>query len=99
MKSRSKHPAYADGRRFMRRMQANLAYLANVAERPNRPGNPVIAWPPIMASPASPPSLVEMYTKLQSMFPGWKTQQAKLSASPHQTPQSATVPSASDGMA
>jgi hypothetical protein len=78
--------------RNMRRMQANLAYLANVAERPNRPSNQVMHWPPIMVAPASPPNLVEMYTKLQTLFPRWKEQQSKLSASPLHTPQSATGP-------
>jgi hypothetical protein len=67
----------------MRRMQANLAYLANVAERGNRPDNRNLQWPPIMAAPASPASLAEMYTKLQALFPDWKGQSMKAMTSPN----------------
>jgi hypothetical protein len=68
----------------MRRMQANLAYLANVAERGNRPNIQNMAWPPIMAAPSSPATLVEMYTKLQGLFPDWKGQSMKAVTSPRQ---------------
>ncbi|KAK7565587.1 hypothetical protein IWX49DRAFT_587183 [Phyllosticta citricarpa] len=53
----------------MRRLQANLSYLATTYERKaNLPG------PAIMGVPSSPPfpaGLAEMYTRLQTLFPGW----------------------------
>lgn len=62
----------------MRRMQSNLAYLANVAERSSRPQQAQMPWPPLMGVPTTGPSqLPEMYIKLQNMFPAWKTQQAQ----------------------
>ncbi|KAF2436086.1 hypothetical protein EJ08DRAFT_655780 [Tothia fuscella] len=66
----------------MRRMQANLAYLANVAERNNRPTSQQLPHPPIMIPPTLPTTtLTEQYTKLQSLFPAWKAQaQAKSTA-------------------
>lgn len=68
----------------MRRMQANLAYLANVAERSNRPQTQVLPHPPIMIAPASPPSLVEKYAAMQSLFPAWKAAaQAKQGQAPN----------------
>ncbi|KAE9994757.1 hypothetical protein EG327_003021 [Venturia inaequalis] len=62
----------------MRRMQSNLAYLANVAERASRPTQAQMPWPPLMSVPTTGPSqLPEMYVKLQNMFPAWKTHQAQ----------------------
>lgn len=40
----------------MRRLQANLAYLANVADRKHRPENPVPPFPAIMEAPVLPGS-------------------------------------------
>jgi hypothetical protein len=73
-------------------MQANLAYLANVAERAARPNSHPMPWPPILTTPSNPPELVEMYKRVQDMFPGWKAQQAKSSASPHQGPHGGAAP-------
>lgn len=62
----------------MRRIQSNLAYLANVAERSSRPQQAQMPWPPLMGVPTTGPSqLPEMYIKLQNMFPAWKTHQAQ----------------------
>ncbi|KAK8162158.1 hypothetical protein IWX90DRAFT_236058 [Phyllosticta citrichinensis] len=53
----------------MRRLQANLSYLATTYERKaSLPG------PAIMSVPSSPPfpaGLADMYTRLQNLFPGW----------------------------
>lgn len=60
----------------MRRMQANLAYLANIAERSSRPNQVPLPWPPLMGVPTTgPPQLPEMYLRLQKMFPAWKPHQ------------------------
>jgi hypothetical protein len=65
----------------MRRLQANLAYLAAVAERkPNPPG------PAIMTIPQSPRILTELYTKLQALYPNWKGQLVKASPGAPQRP-------------
>lgn len=39
----------------MRRLQANLAYLASVADRNHKPGNAVPLFPAIMEPPVLPP--------------------------------------------
>ncbi|KAL9028626.1 MAG: hypothetical protein Q9196_003035 [Gyalolechia fulgens] len=41
---------------YMRRLQANLAYLANVADRNHKPGSAVLLYPVIMEAPNFPPS-------------------------------------------
>lgn len=40
---------------YMRRLQANLAYLASVADRNHKPGNAVQQYPAIMEAPNFPP--------------------------------------------
>ncbi|KAL9576964.1 MAG: hypothetical protein Q9212_006688 [Teloschistes hypoglaucus] len=40
---------------YMRRLQANLAYLASVADRHHKPGNAVPQYPAIMEAPNLPP--------------------------------------------
>jgi len=66
----------------MRRLQSNLSYLAQNAEKHNKPNQPIQPGPAIMAIPTSPPELVELYTKLQELYPGWKGQTAQMKASP-----------------
>lgn len=66
----------------MRRLQANLAFLAQSAENKPKPGQPTQPGPAIMVAPASPPELVELYKTLQSLYPGWKGQQPQMKASP-----------------
>ncbi|KAF2808103.1 uncharacterized protein BDZ99DRAFT_392203 [Mytilinidion resinicola] len=66
----------------MRRLQANLSYLATTAERAHKPAAQVPPGPAIMATPSTPPALSQLYTKLQVLFPGWKGQQQPMKASP-----------------
>lgn len=70
----------------MRRLQANLAYLASVADRPHKPWNSVPLWPAIMAPPEKPKGpageeagetpgekeLRESYENLGELWPDWK---------------------------
>ncbi|KAI9772794.1 MAG: hypothetical protein M1839_002295 [Geoglossum umbratile] len=55
----------------MRRLQANLAYLAAMADRSHKPG-PIPTSPVIMIAPPEMPSLNESYRKLLALFPGAK---------------------------
>ncbi|KAL8702712.1 MAG: hypothetical protein Q9201_004112 [Fulgogasparrea decipioides] len=41
---------------YMRRLQANLAYLASVADRHHKPGNAIPQFPAIMEAPNLPPA-------------------------------------------
>ncbi|KAF2477874.1 uncharacterized protein BDR25DRAFT_250209 [Lindgomyces ingoldianus] len=68
----------------MRRLQSNLAFLAQNAEKNHKPNQPIQPGPAIMAVPSSPPQLVELYIKLQGLYPRWKgqTQQMKVSPGP-----------------
>ncbi|KAH9861775.1 hypothetical protein J1614_011528 [Plenodomus biglobosus] len=79
---------------YMRRLQANLAYLAQSAEKTHKPGQQLQPGPAIMVAPSSPIELVNLYVKLQDLFPGWKggtPAQMKQSPGPQQrinsTPQ------------
>ncbi|KAI4240125.1 MAG: hypothetical protein LQ352_007712, partial [Teloschistes flavicans] len=51
----SKTPASKEYIEYMRRLQANLAYLASVADRHHKPGNAVPQYPAIMEAPNLPP--------------------------------------------
>ena len=66
----------------MRRLQANLAYLAQNAEKNHKPGQQIQPGPAIMSPPASPVELTKLYTKLQELFPGWKGQTSQMKQSP-----------------
>jgi hypothetical protein len=66
----------------MRRLQANLAYLAQNAEKVPKPGQQMQPGPAIMSLPASHPELAKLYTKLQELFPGWKGQAVQMKQSP-----------------
>lgn len=81
----------------MRRLQANLAFLAQNAERHTKPNQNILPGPAIMTLPSSPEDLVKLYTKLQSLFPGWKGAQAKASPGPQRL-NSASSQSGSAGM-
>lgn len=69
-------------RRYIRRFQANLQYLAADAERATKPADkmpqgPAIVTPPAVLSPeqASLPAtqqLASLYSRLQQLFPDWK---------------------------
>jgi hypothetical protein len=65
----------------MRRLQANLAYLAQNAEKVPKPGQQMQPGP-AMSPPTAPVELVKLYTKLQGLFPGWKGQTAQMKQSP-----------------
>ncbi|KAF8421413.1 hypothetical protein EV426DRAFT_198695 [Tirmania nivea] len=56
----------------MRRLQANLAYLAAVADGSRKPGTPIPQSPAILVPPPDMPSLTAPYKKLQELFPGAK---------------------------
>ena len=66
----------------MRRLQANLAFLAQNAEKTHKPGQQIQPGPAIMSIPASPAELVKLYQKLQELFPGWKGLPAQVKQSP-----------------
>jgi hypothetical protein len=52
----------------MRRLQANLAYLATIAERAKKPGA-VPQAPAILNAPTSVPAVKDLYSKLNELFP------------------------------
>jgi len=85
---------------YMRRLQANLAYLAQNAEKVPKPGQQIQPGPAIMSIPASPAELVKLYTKLQELFPGWKgqTPQMKQSPGPQRMNSNASQPPNSAGL-
>jgi hypothetical protein len=66
----------------MRRLQANLAYLAQNAEKNHKPGQAIQPGPAIMSIPAAPAELAKLYQKLIELFPGWKGQTAQMKQSP-----------------
>jgi hypothetical protein len=53
----------------MRRLQANLAYLATIADRAKKSGGVPPPAPAIMTPPPNVPSMVEVYNKLNELFP------------------------------
>ncbi|KAF7590185.1 hypothetical protein BBP40_003158 [Aspergillus hancockii] len=53
----------------MRRLQANLAYLATIADRAKKSGGVPPATPGIMTPPPHMPSMNERYKKLAELFP------------------------------
>ena len=81
------NPHYGD---YMRRLQSNLAYLACIADRPNKPQNPIPAFPAIMETPAQrkpeadaegdaerEKELRQKYESLKELWPDWKGDQKK----------------------
>ncbi|KAF2106279.1 hypothetical protein BDV96DRAFT_508133, partial [Lophiotrema nucula] len=79
---------------LMRRLQSNLAFLAQNAEKTHKPNQPVQPGPAIMAAPSAPDELVKLYVKLQTLFPGWKGQTMPMKASPgpQRTPSTTQQP-------
>ncbi len=57
----------------MRRLQANLAYLAAVADRVYKPAKDVPTSPAVMEAPANSPALEALYSELRDLFPNAKT--------------------------
>jgi hypothetical protein len=66
----------------MRRLQANLAYLAQNAEKNPKPGQQLQPGPAIMSVPSGPPELAKLYAKLVDLYPGWKGQTVQMKQSP-----------------
>lgn len=69
----SKPPAQKPSQEYiecMRRLQANLAYLATIADRAKKSSGVIPAAPAILTPPPNLPSLNEMYAKLNELFPG-----------------------------
>ena len=64
----------------LRRMQANLAYLASVAERHQKPNAQTPPWPQVMSAPPGDERLAAMYSRLQALFPQWRVQQQRMAA-------------------
>ena len=54
----------------MRRLQANLAYLASQADAKKRPPGSMPAAPVIMVPPPHLSEVHDLYKKLNSLFPG-----------------------------
>lgn len=53
----------------MRRLQANLSWLAAIAERAKKPGSPAPQAPAILTPPSSLPAVNDLYSKLNELFP------------------------------
>lgn len=85
-------PQDTDSHSCMRRLQANLAFLAQNAEKHTKPNQAILPGPAIMNAPASPDELVKLYMKLQSLFPGWKGAQAKASPGPQRLNSASSQP-------
>lgn len=68
--------------RYVRRLQANLSYMAQQCEKHAKPNQVLQPGPAIMSAPSTPDELVKLYIKLQSLFPGWKGQSASVKQSP-----------------
>lgn len=62
----------------MRRLQANLAYLASIAEQHSKPQNPIPQFPAIMEAPGATEAengkewLRDMYVKMRELWPDYK---------------------------
>ncbi|KAJ9276823.1 hypothetical protein C8Q69DRAFT_520904 [Paecilomyces variotii] len=59
----------------MRRLQANLAYLASITDKAKKAAGVLPSAPAIMTPPPSLPSLNNMYAQLAELFPGASTAQ------------------------
>lgn len=53
----------------MRRLQANLAYLASIADRAKKSSGLGLTAPAIMTPPPNLPGVNELYSKLNELFP------------------------------
>ena len=82
----------------MRRLQANLAFLAQNAEKHSKPNQNMMPGPAIMVAPASPDELVKLYSRLQSLFPGWKGASNKPSPGPQRLNSTSSQASVQNSM-
>ncbi|KAL1595167.1 hypothetical protein SLS60_009855 [Paraconiothyrium brasiliense] len=88
-------PEYRD---YMRRLQANLAFLAQNAEKHTKPNQNIMPGPAIMVAPSSPDELVKLYSRLQSLFPGWKGAANKPSPGPQRLNSTSSQASVQNSM-
>ncbi|KAL4998422.1 hypothetical protein BDV10DRAFT_167016 [Aspergillus recurvatus] len=65
-KNAQRAPEYVN---CMRRLQANLAYLATVADKGKKSGGVVPPAPAIMTPPPNLPAVNDLYAKLNELFP------------------------------
>ncbi|RHZ57305.1 uncharacterized protein CDV56_106959 [Aspergillus thermomutatus] len=70
----------------MRRLQANLAYLATIADRAKKSGGVAPAAPAIMTPPPNMPTINELYNKLNELFRTSKGAVGTPQPSPQGTP-------------
>ncbi|KAF1973402.1 hypothetical protein BU23DRAFT_554393 [Bimuria novae-zelandiae CBS 107.79] len=94
-KQQQPSPEYRD---YMRRLQANLAFLAQNAEKHTKPNQNIMPGPAIMVAPASPDELVKLYARLQSLFPGWKGASNKASPGPQRLNSTSSLASVQNSM-
>jgi hypothetical protein len=62
-------PASQEYNDCMRRLQANLSYLATIADAKKKAGNPMPPGPAIMIPPAHLTSVHDLYKRLNQLFP------------------------------
>ncbi|KAJ9401067.1 hypothetical protein DTO282F9_2015 [Paecilomyces variotii] len=67
----------------MRRLQANLAYLASITDKAKKAAGVLPSAPAIMTPPPSLPSLNNMYAQLAELFPGASTAQQQQQQQKH----------------
>ena len=79
-KSGSKQQPSPECADCMRRLQANLSYLAAVADRHKRTSNTFPSAPAILTPPQHLKSLIDLYKKLNQVFPGALQAMAKQNA-------------------
>ena len=91
-------PVPANSSSYMRRLQANLAFLAQNAEKHTKPNQNIMPGPAIMVAPASPDELVKLYAKLQSLFPGWKGAASKPTPAPQRLNSTSSQASVQNSM-
>ncbi|KAL5389194.1 hypothetical protein DPSP01_002508 [Paraphaeosphaeria sporulosa] len=94
-KAQQPSPEYRD---YMRRLQANLAFLAQNAEKHTKPNQNIMPGPAIMVAPSSPDDLVKLYSRLQSLFPGWKGAPNKPSPGPQRLNSTSSQASVQNNM-
>ncbi|KAI9840186.1 MAG: hypothetical protein M1837_001858 [Sclerophora amabilis] len=70
MSKPKKSPPHPEFIECMRRLQANLGYLAVIADRSHKPAATIPASPAILVAPEKMPSLTEPYKRLLALFPG-----------------------------
>lgn len=75
----------------MRRLQANLAYLATIADRAKKSGGVPPQAPAIMTPPPNTPSMGEVYNRLNELFPRPSPQSSQGNGKPSLSPAAESV--------